>query len=152
MRTHTLLRKQTIRAELSEVWAFFSSPENLDLLTPPNMGFDILTPRPLPKMYENQEIEYKVRPLLNIPLYWKTKITEVEPNDYFIDEQLKGPYSLWKHKHTFREVEGHVTMTDQVDYALPLGVLGSIAHKLYVKSRLKEIFDYRAEVVDKVFT
>jgi len=151
MKVYTLERKQTLNATLEEVWDFFSSPENLDKLTPSNMGFDILTPRPLPKMYPNQEIEYKVRPVLNIPLYWKTRITEVKPKEYFIDEQLKGPYSLWKHKHTFSEDKGHVYMHDKVEYALPMGLLGRIIHRLYVKTRLEEIFDYRLKVVDELF-
>ena len=103
MATYELGRTQIITASLEKTWEFFSSPENLDKLTPANMGFDILKPRPLPKMYEGQIIEYKVRPVLGIPLYWKTEITEVRPMKFFIDNQIKGPYNLWRHKHTFEE-------------------------------------------------
>ncbi len=151
MKTYTLERKQVVESDINEVWDYFSSPENLDELTPTNMGFRILTQRPIPKMYENQEIEYKVKPVLNIPLYWKTKISEVKPKEYFVDEQMKGPYALWRHKHTFVQREGHIEMYDRVEYALPFGILGSLAHNIYVSARLKEIFDYRAKMVDKVF-
>jgi len=151
MKTYSLRKEQIIQSTLPEIWEFFSSPENLDKLTPSNMGFEILTPRPLPSMFAGQIIEYKVRPVLNIPMYWKTEITEVKDQDYFIDEQLKGPYALWRHKHIFSEHEQGVLMVDELEYGLPLGPLGSLAHAIYVKARLKEIFDYRFEMVDKTF-
>jgi len=151
MKIYNLTRTQVLNQDLETIWEYFSSPENLNEITPKNMGFRILTKRPLPKMYEGQEIEYKVSPVLNIPLYWKTRITKVDDRIRFIDEQLKGPYSLWRHVHTFEQKEGKVIMEDSVDYALPMGFLGRIAHKLYVKNRLKEIFDYRYKVVERVF-
>ena len=151
MKTYNLERTQMLKAELSEIWDFFSSPENLDKLTPKNMGFEILTQRPLPTMHRGQLIEYKVRPVLNIPIYWKTEITEVEDQSYFVDEQLKGPYKLWRHKHIFETTSEGIRMKDELEYALPLGPLGAIAHRLYVKARLKEIFDFRFESVDKMF-
>ena len=146
-----LERKQLVKSDINVVWDYFSSPDNLNEMTPTNMGFRIITQKPIPKMFLNQEIEYKVRPVLNIPLYWKTKITEVKPKEHFVDEQMKGPYSLWRHKHTFIPKGGHIEMHDRVDYALPFGILGSVAHSIYVNARLKEIFDYRATIVDKVF-
>lgn len=146
-----LERTQVIKATLDETWKFFSSPENLDKLTPKNMGFDIITPRPLPKMFEGQIIEYKVRPVLNLPIFWRTEITEVRPKKFFIDNQIKGPYKLWRHKHTFESEGDKVRMHDHVTYELPIGILGNIAHTLYVKKRLAEIFDYRNEVVSEIF-
>lgn len=151
MATYVLERTQIINATLDQTWDFFSSPENLNKLTPANMGFDILTPKPLPKMFEGQIIEYKVRPVLNIPIYWKTEITEVKPKHFFIDNQIKGPYKLWKHKHTFEELDNKVKMTDHVTYTLPMGLIGSFAHILYVKQRLADIFDYRYTVVNQIF-
>ena len=151
MATYVLERTQIINATLDQTWDFFSSPENLNKLTPANMGFDILTPKPLPKMFEGQIIEYKVRPVLNISIYWKTEITEVKPKHFFIDNQIKGPYKLWKHKHTFEELDNKVKMTDHVTYTLPMGLIGSFAHILYVKQTLADIFDYRYTVVNQIF-
>lgn len=102
-------------------------------------------------MYPGQIIEYKVRPLLGIPWYWMTEITHVETNRYFIDEQRFGPYQLWHHQHHFREIEGGVEMRDIVHYRLPLGFIGNIAHGLFVKKQLHEIFRFREEAVEKRF-
>ena len=153
MKIYKLKRSQNVNASIEDIWAFFSSPENLNVLTPPNMGFEILSPTPIPDMYQGQIIEYKVRPILNIPIYWKTEITEVSDNKFFVDEQLNGPYKLWRHKHIFSKSDNGkgVHMVDDLEYALPLGPLGSLAHSLYVKERLKEIFDYRYEMVEKIF-
>ncbi len=151
MKTYKLYREQYLDGDMDTVWDFFSSPENLDILTPENMGFEIKTPKPLPKMYKGQIIEYTVRPVLNLPIFWRTEITEVEDNKSFIDEQRKGPYKLWRHQHIFEETSRGIKMIDDLEYALPMGPVGSLVHKIYVKNRLKEIFDYRYEQVDKIF-
>jgi len=151
MKTYKLYREQRLNITLDEAWDFFSSPANLDLLTPPNMGFNIITQQPIPTMYENQIIEYKVSPVLNIPIYWKTKITEVIDKLSFTDQQIKGPYALWKHIHVFEDRGDHVMMTDDLTYALPLGFMGRIAHSLFVKNRLTEIFDYRYDKAEELF-
>lgn len=151
MKVYLLERKQYVKTSMEEVWDFFSSPENLDELTPTDMGFDIITPRPLPRMYEGQIIEYKVRPLLNIPIFWRTQITNVTDGVSFTDEQKKGPYSLWRHLHLFEPHQDGVMMTDHLEYSLPMGPLGSIAHSLYVKAKLQHIFDYRYDKVEEIF-
>lgn len=151
MRHFILEREQLINTTLEEAWRFFSSPENLEELTPDDMGFDIITPKPIPDMYEGQLIEYKVRPILNVPLYWKTEIVNVSHLSSFVDTQLKGPYKLWRHTHTFQKVDGGVLMKDKVEYALPLGIIGRLAHTLFVKRKLNKIFDYRLNTVDKIF-
>jgi ligand-binding SRPBCC domain-containing protein len=102
-------------------------------------------------MYPGQIIEYTVKPVLGIPLYWMTEITHVEDHKYFVDEQRFGPYSMWHHQHHFKEIEGGVEMTDIVHYKLPLGILGDIAHALFVKAQLTHIFDYRFVAVDKKY-
>jgi len=103
------------------------------------------------KTYGGQIIEYTVRPILNIPLYWMTEITQVEHLKYFVDVQRFGPYSLWHHQHHFKAVEGGVEMTDIVHYKLPFWFLGDIANSLFVKRQLKSIFDYRFTAVAKRF-
>jgi ligand-binding SRPBCC domain-containing protein len=142
---------QVIPKSLAEAWDFFGSPANLQAITPTNLGFNIVSKHHGEKMYAGQIIEYKIKPLLNIPLYWMTEITHVEPQKYFVDEQRFGPYSLWHHQHHFKEVSGGVEMTDIVHYKLPFWFLGDIAHALFVKKQLKGIFDYRYRAVEKMY-
>lgn len=151
MKTYKLSRTQRVNARIEEVWDFFSDPANLNDLTPDNMSFKITSPLPLSRMYEGQIINYKVAPILNIPLNWKTEIKEVVPYKKFTDIQLKGPYKLWHHVHTFEDKGDHVIMNDTVEYALPFGILGQLAHSIFVKKRLKEIFDYRFTAVSALF-
>ena len=136
---------------MSVAWEFFSRPDNLKNITPANLGFHIISRYHGTEMYEGQIIEYTVKPILGIPLYWMTEITHVQKHRYFIDEQRFGPYSLWHHQHHFREIQGGVEMTDIVHYKLPLWFLGDIANSLMVKNQLKRIFNYRFQAVEKQF-
>ncbi len=102
-------------------------------------------------MYPGQIIEYKVKPLLGIPVYWMTEITHVEKERYFVDEQRFGPYSLWHHQHHFRAIPGGVEMTDIIHYKVPFGFLGDIAQWLVVKKNLQKIFTYREQSVVQRF-
>ena len=115
------------------------------------MGFEIISKFHGNKMYPGQLIEYKVRPLLNVPLYWMTEITHVEEGKFFVDEQRFGPYSLWHHQHHFRAVPEGVEMIDIVHYKIPLGPLGVLANVLFVQKKLNDIFDYRFRKVDELF-
>jgi ligand-binding SRPBCC domain-containing protein len=142
---------QKIPISIDAAWEFFSSPDNLKKITPDNMGFDIISKYHGDKMYAGQIIEYKVSPLLGIPLYWMTEITQVQDKKFFIDEQRYGPYRLWHHQHHFKEIEGGVEMTDIVHYKLPMWLLGDIANTLFVKQQLKKIFDTRFKKVEDMF-
>jgi ligand-binding SRPBCC domain-containing protein len=102
-------------------------------------------------MYAGQIIEYTVKPVLGIPLYWMTEITQVKDKEYFIDEQRFGPYSLWHHQHHFKAIDGGVEMTDIIHYKNPLGIFGKITNALFVKNKLKGIFDYRFKKVEEMF-
>ncbi|REG94108.1 SRPBCC family protein [Flavobacterium aquicola] len=141
---------QHINATLDECWAFFSSPENLQKITPKSMGFEI-TDFDGQSMYAGQIIQYKISPLLGLKLNWVTEITQVKDRAYFIDEQRFGPYSFWHHKHFFEATLNGVKMTDVVHYALPFGFLGRIVNALIVKNKLSEIFDYRFQKVNELF-
>lgn len=136
---------------MDEAWSFFSNPANLQAITPANLGFRIVSKYHGDKMYPGQIIEYKVSPLLGIPMYWMTEITHVEPGKYFVDEQRFGPYALWHHQHHFKQIEGGVEMTDIVNYRIPLGFLGRIANSVLVKRQLKKIFDFRFTKVEEMF-
>lgn len=140
---------QVLPIPMKDAWDFFSSPANLPRITPEKLRFKIISSHHGEKMYPGQVIEYKVSPVLGIPVYWMTEITHVEPYKYFIDEQRFGPYNLWHHQHHFREVQGGVEMTDIVHYKLPFWFLGDIANALFVKQQLKGIFDYRFKAVEK---
>lgn len=152
MRLHRLYREQVIQKPLEEVFAFFERPENLDLITPPELGFRLLTPSPIP-MHQGAIIDYQIK-LLGIPVRWTTYIAIYEPPNRFVDVQLKGPYSFWHHTHRFLALDDKSTlMIDEVLYLLPFGPIGEIAHTLWVKRQLKHIFEYRynriKELVEK---
>jgi ligand-binding SRPBCC domain-containing protein len=147
---YQLKTKQFIPTDLKTCWDFFSSPQNLSTITPESMGFEVLVDLP-DEMYAGLMIEYRVRPLLGIPLKWITEISHVDHLKFFVDEQRKGPYRIWHHEHHFKEVDGGVEMTDIVSYELPLGILGKIAHPLIVKNKLNEIFNYRFKKVEEIF-
>lgn len=146
---HRLERTQLIPRPMGDVFDFFSKAENLERLTPSWLGFQILTPLPI-VMREGALIDYRIR-LMGVPMKWKTRIDVWEPGKRFVDRQLEGPYSLWRHLHEFEEVPEGVRMKDVVDYDLPLGPLGSIAHVAFVKRQLTTIFDFRYQVVEELF-
>ncbi len=151
MPVHTLERTQTIRASIKAAWDFFSSPRNLEKITPPSLGFNILSELP-EKMYPGMMIRYRVSPLLGIPLTWVTEITQVDEPRFFVDEQRVGPYRMWHHEHHFRDLgDGRIEMLDRVTYQLPFGWLSEPVHALVVKPQLAAIFSHREKVTNKIF-
>jgi ligand-binding SRPBCC domain-containing protein len=146
-----LQTRQIIPTDLATAWEFFSNPANLAEITPSHLGFKIISKFHGNKMYPGQIIEYKVKPILGIPLYWMTEITHVEEGKFFVDEQRFGPYTLWHHQHHFREIPEGIEMIDIVHYKLPLWILGDIANVLFVRKQLNGIFDHRFAAVEKRF-
>ena len=151
MAVYLLERTQFLPISLEEAWAYFSAPGNLAEITPPQMGFKVLSPAGTGPMYPGQLITYRVRPLWGWPLFWMTEITHVRHQEYFVDEQRMGPYAFWHHTHFFRSVAGGVEMRDQVYYKLPLGPIGRLVHALVVKKQLQAIFDFRFRFLEKQF-
>jgi ligand-binding SRPBCC domain-containing protein len=151
MATFSLKTIQKLPIAIEAAWDFFSNPANLQAITPPNMGFEIISKHHGDKMYAGQLIEYKVKPVLGIPIYWMTEITQVAEGKYFIDEQRFGPYQLWHHQHHFKQIEGGVEMIDIVHYRSPLGFLGTIANNIFIEKQLKQIFEYRFQKVEELF-
>ena len=147
---HKLEREQLILAPLARVWPFFCDPRNLDNLTPDELGFRIVTPDP-PRMYPGQLIEYRVRFLPGLWAPWLTEIRQVVEERYFVDEQRVGPYRLWYHEHHFESVQGGVRMRDRVTYELPLGPVGEVVHAAWVRTKLRRIFDFRRETIERLF-
>ncbi len=135
---------------IEEAWNFFSRPENLSKISPKEIGFKILNKVPS-EMYEGLIINYKVKPLLGITMPWSSEITKIEKHKYFIDSQLSGPYKIWHHQHFFEENEKGTLLKDIVHYEMPLGVLGKLAHFLFVKAKVQGIFDYREIAIKEIF-
>ena len=136
-----LERHTTIPAPLSRVFPFFSRPENLAVITPSWLGFEIVS-MPDGAIAAGDRIEYTIR-LFGIPMRWVTRITRFEEGVLFTDVQEKGPYRKWVHTHTFREIDGTVEMDDVVEYELPFGIVGLLFGWPVVRLQLKVIFDYR---------
>jgi ligand-binding SRPBCC domain-containing protein len=103
------------------------------------------------KMYPGVLFKYKVKPVAGIPLTWVTKITHVQDKQYFIDEQLVGPYSIWHHEHHFKAIKGGVEMTDILWYQVPFGPLGKLVNSIFIKKKVKDIFEYRTKVLIDMF-
>jgi ligand-binding SRPBCC domain-containing protein len=152
MKFYTIKSTQHLPISLEEAWAFFSSPNNLQKITPANMAFTVTSDKADGEnMYEGQIITYTLKPLLGISVKWMTEIKLVKRNDYFVDEQRFGPYKMWHHKHTFKQTANGVEMYDEVNYVLPLGFLGTIAHKLFVRKKIESIFAHRRKVLNELF-
>ena len=150
MKIHLLEREQFLPISLGEAWGFFSTPSNLNEITPDDLGFRI-TSRLAGEMYEGQIITYqvKVAPLVWVP--WVTEIKCVDPGRSFIDEQRFGPYAMWHHQHHFKVVDGGVEMIDIVDYAIPLGIFGRMMNSILISSEIEKIFSFRAEKIKELF-
>ncbi len=148
---YQLFREQQLFCDLDTAWNFFSNPNNLSKITPKDMGFTVLSQPDSDKIYEGMLIDYTVSPILRIPLSWQTRITQVDWNKSFTDFQQKGPYKYWNHFHEFIPNNKGVLMRDTVDYELPLGILGTLAHRVMVKKKLENIFNYRYTVLEKLF-
>jgi ligand-binding SRPBCC domain-containing protein len=147
--THHMHRTTLLRAPLPIVFEFFKNPRNLEALTPPWLGFRLISTSDA-TVRQGTRIRYQLR-LFGIPLAWESLIAEYAENSHFADEQVAGPYARWYHHHAFRAVPDGVEMTDDVEYRLPLGPLGRVVHWAIVRRQLKAIFDYRAAVITRRF-
>ena len=142
MKVRVLERKQIVQRPLAETFRFFSDPRNLERLTPAFLKFKFLTPPPT-EVRPGSIIDYQIR-LYGVPVHWRTRIEVVEPPNRFVDVQEKGPYAMWRHSHSFKDIGvGATEMTDRVEYAMPMGLLGDLAYHLFVARSLAQIFDYR---------
>lgn len=147
---YTLKVQQKLPISLDEAWDFFSSPANLEKITPPHMLFKI-TSGDIASMYSGQIITYKVSPFTGFTTNWVTEITHVQAKQFFVDEQRFGPYKMWHHEHSFQELKDGVLMTDKVSYKLPMGALGHLAQHLFVRRQLENIFNHRYKCLTNQF-
>jgi ligand-binding SRPBCC domain-containing protein len=142
MRVYTLEREQVLPAAPRDVFPFFADARNLESITPPFLRFAVVTPDPI-EMRVGTLIQYRLR-LHGVPVNWLTTIQAWEPPHRFVDVQVRGPYALWHHTHLLEAHPDGTRMRDVVRYALPLGPLGALAHRLFVRRDVERIFDYRA--------
>ncbi len=147
-RLHRLERTQRVERPLDAVFAFFADAANLEAITPRFLRFRILTPTPV-EMRRGARIDYALS-LFGVPTRWRTRITEWEPGVRFVDEQEAGPYAVWRHTHEFVPRGDATLVRDVVEYALPLGPLGALAHLLCVRRTLARIFDFRRDAMRRL--
>ena len=148
MRVYTLRCEMITPCSLEKTFAIFENPYNLAKITPPWLSFKVTSDEHV-EMRKDAEITYIIR-WLGLPMRWKTLILEYQPPTLFVDEQARGPYKLWRHRHTFESTPSGVKIGDRVEYALPLGVLGRLAHSLMVRRQLIGIFKYRQRELGKI--
>jgi ligand-binding SRPBCC domain-containing protein len=149
MKNRTVKRELFINKSLENVFAFFSDASNLNIITPPWLHFEIITPTPIP-MQLGTRIDYRLR-LHKIPVNWKTEITVWEPPNRFIDSQIKGPYAVWIHEHRFVSQNGGTLMTDFIEYRSRGFIFEPLIHHLFVKNDVQKIFDYREKRFKEIF-
>ena len=146
---YRLENHQFLPVSLSEAWNFFSNPTNLQSMTPKELDFKIKS-LDAEKTYSGQIITYSIKLNKLFKMSWVTEITHLQKEKYFVDEQRFGPYKFWHHVHKFEEVEGGIFMTDIVHFKLPLSRISGLAYRLFVKKKLKEIFKYREDQLNKI--
>lgn len=149
MQTYRLTCEMLVPRPLPEVFQVFENPSNLRKITPPWMKFRLISPKPVP-MKQGAIIDYRLQWFI-VPLRWRTLITSYEPPHFFVDEQARGPYVFWRHRHDFRETPDGTLVSDTVDYALPFGPLGRLTHQWVVAANLKTIFTYRQEALNRLW-
>jgi ligand-binding SRPBCC domain-containing protein len=143
---YRLIAEMTIQRPRSEVFAFFSDAMQLEKITPPWLNFSVLTKPPI-EMREGLLLDYQLY-LHRVPIKWRTEIAVWEPDNRFVDQQLRGPYKRWYHEHTFEEVEGATICRDNVHY-IPRG--GRFIHNWFVRPDLEKIFTYRQQKLSEIF-
>jgi ligand-binding SRPBCC domain-containing protein len=145
-RVHILEREQRVPLPIADAFGFYGDALNLERITPPLLKFEVTTPGPI-EMGVGTLIEYRLK-LHRVPVRWRTRIEAWEPPRRFVDAQVKGPYTLWEHTHTFEEDGPEATIIrDRVRYSIPFGPLGELADRVLVRRDLKQIFDYRRDAV-----
>ncbi|MGS0528429.1 SRPBCC family protein [Zobellia nedashkovskayae] len=150
MKLYQLHSKQSFPISVEKAWNFLSDPNNLKIITPQHMGFKIHSGNER-AMFAGQIIQYTVSPFSGYTTKWVSEITHVKEGEYFVDEQRFGPYALWHHKHFIKPVDGGVEMEDIIDYKIPFGILGQLAHPILVKKQLKQIFSFREQKLIELF-
>lgn len=150
MKVYRLYQRQFLPISAEAAWPFFSSPRNLQEITPGFLNFRI-TSSPPEEIYSGLIITYRIAAVAGIPMTWVTEIKHVELNYRFVDEQRLGPFRFWFHEHVFHPVAGGIEMEDTVHYVMPFGLFGRIIHRFFIRKRLEEIFRFRREYLSTLW-
>ena len=151
MAVHVLHQEQLLPGSPEEVFPFFADARNLEPITPPLLRFAVVTPEPI-EMGTGTIIQYRLR-FRGVPVRWLTSIQAWDPPHRFVDVQVRGPYALWHHTHTFEDRgDGTTLMTDVVRYEIPFGPLGELAHRLFVERDVQAIFTFRRDAILPLLT
>jgi ligand-binding SRPBCC domain-containing protein len=142
VKTFRFGRNQVLPLDLQRTFSFFADAHNLEVLTPPWLRFEVLTPAPI-KLGAGALIDYKLR-LRGVPVSWQSEIMVWQAPFRFVDVQRKGPYGRWVHEHRFFEIQAGTLVSDEIEYAIPGG---PIINRLLVRPDLHRIFDYRSRVL-----
>lgn len=145
-------KEQEIPISLKQAWNFFSQPENLKLITPDYLRFNIRSKSDIGEMYPGMIITYTLSPVLNLSIKWATEITHIKDYKYFVDNQIKGPYKFWHHEHHFNETPDGIKMNDILYYDLPFGYFGKLVHKFFIRKKVENIFTYREQKIKELFS
>lgn len=148
---YKLYFSQKLPIDLLKAWSFFSSPLNLEKITPQSLALKIKHHQGEKTLYPGQIIEYSFKPLWNLSMEWVTEIVAVQEQTYFIDEQKFGPYTFWHHEHWFAAIPNGILIEDIIYYKMPFGIIGKVLHFLKVKNDLQQIFLHRSQVLEKLF-
>jgi ligand-binding SRPBCC domain-containing protein len=139
-----LEREQLLEVSIDDAFAVFADARNLQAITPPWLHFRI-TDAP-DELHQGAQIAYRLR-IHSLPVKWLTRIETWEPPHRFVDLQLRGPYALWHHTHTFEPAEGGTVIRDRVRYRIGYGPLGTLAQRAFVRRDLERIFDFRQAAI-----
>ncbi len=150
MKVHSLSQEQTIPISLNQAWEFFSSPRNLEAMTPPEMGFRIVS-LPSEILYEGEIIEYSVKVLPGVWIPWVSEIKALKKGESFVDDQISGPFKFWHHRHSFEETSGGTIVKDLIHYSVGFSIFGEVARALVVKNQLAKMFEHRRLVLNEKF-
>jgi ligand-binding SRPBCC domain-containing protein len=148
MRVYRLECSMFVPLPRERVFRVFENPRNLAAITPPSLHFRIATSDV--HMRRGAEIEYRIR-WAGLKLSWETRIVEYDPPALFVDEQIRGPYGFWRHRHIFQASGNGTEIADRVEYALPFGILGRAVHCAIVGRQLRGIFSYRQQALARMF-
>ncbi len=149
MKPHVLEFKTKLYRPIEDVFEFFSNAENLNQVTPPDLHFSFLTPLPI-KTHVGTLIDYRIK-LMGIPFFWRTLISDWEPPYRFVDQQIRGPYVLWHHEHTFEDKGDYILMTDRVNYLSPGWIFEPLIDKLFIRQQLNSVWAYREKRFTELF-
>ena len=148
---YTLYAKQTVSKEIGLLWDFFRKPTNLNKLTPEDVHFKIKSGKS-DDFYEGKIISYKIKPFKLLALNWVTEISQIKEGSYFIDNQISGPYKMWRHEHHFKDNHNGTTeIIDKVKYKVPFYIVGKLMHKMFIRKKLFNIFMFRQKKINELF-